>query len=365
MRNLEHPMHFSTFAIKNGNLKPVVVKHPDAKFENEWNLLLEDATYASVMQSPFAWKLFNATEDFHPVLCCCYDEDNVMKGSLLGVLIRETGILKQRFSTRVVVYGGPVIQKGIRNADEVIRLLFDALIRETERKSIFIQVRAAFDMKPFQPVMEQLGFTWSPRLNLLINTSDENRVWKDMSASRRRQVRKSLENGAQVISDISEEQLHAFYNILKDLYREKIKKPLPGYSFFKAFHQLNKSGKHGHIFLIIYNRQVIGGIMSPSGSNGTVFEWYVCGLDKEYKSKGIYPSVLATWAAIEYAVKDGFRKFDFMGVGKPGEDYGVRDFKMRFGGSIVNFGRYIRINNRFLYSISELGYNILSLLKKV
>jgi len=31
-----------------------------------------------------------------------------------------------------------------------------------------------------------------------------------------------------------------------------------------------------------------------------IYEWYVCGLDREIKD--VYPSILATWAAIDYAV---------------------------------------------------------------
>jgi hypothetical protein len=54
-----------------------------------------------------------------------------------------------------------------------------------------------------------------------------------------------------------------------------------------------------------------------------------------------------------------------MGVGRPDVAYGVRDFKARFGGEQLNFGRLTRINNRPLYNIAEFGYNILALLKKI
>jgi lipid II:glycine glycyltransferase (peptidoglycan interpeptide bridge formation enzyme) len=91
----------------------------------------------------------------------------------------------------------------------------------------------------------------------------------------------------------------------------------------------------------------------------------VCGLDADYRSRGIFPSVLATWAAIEHGAASDCAIFDFMGVGKPDEPYGVRDFKMRFGGTVVNYGRYIRINNQLKYAVAELGYNFLTWLKKV
>jgi len=47
-----------------------------------------------------------------------------------------------------------------------------------------------------------------------------------------------------------------------------------------------------------------------------------------------------------------------MGLGKPEEPYGVRDFKARFGGRWVNYGRFSRVNKRVGYAISELIYNL-------
>ena len=75
--------------------------------------------------------------------------------------------------------------------------------------------------------------------------------------------------------------------------------------------------------------------------------------------------MLATWAAMEYAIENKIESFDFMGVGRPDVPYGVRDFKERFGGKQVNYGRLTRINNKFLYNTAELGYNILALLKRI
>ncbi len=104
-------------------------------------------------------------------------------------------------------------------------------------------------------------------------------------------------------------------------------------------------------------------VLSPVFRDKVIYEWYICGLDQEYKH--VYPSVLATWAAIDYAVKNNIKTFDFMGVGVPDRDYGVRDFKAKFGGEMVNYGRFGRINNKFLYAITEIGFNILAALRKI
>ncbi len=71
------------------------------------------------------------------------------------------------------------------------------------------------------------------------------------------------------------------------------------------------------------------------------------------KFKNIFPSTLATWAAIEYAAANDFKYFDMMGAGKPDEGYGVRDFKAKFGGELVEHGRILRVNHKLKYSIGK------------
>jgi len=80
-------------------------------------------------------------------------------------------------------------------------------------------------------------------------------------------------------------------------------------------------------------------------------------LDLQYKD--LFPSVLATWAPIQYACQNGLKYFDFMGAGRPDTDYGVREFKSKFGGKQVSYGRYLRINKPMLYQIGKSGIHLL------
>lgn len=346
-------------------MKVEVIKKPSQAFQLKWEHFISNSSNGSVMQSPFAFRLFESTQNFEPVLLCCFDEEKTIVGILLGVIIRESKGIKGYFSSRVVIYGGPVLDDSRSDAASVLSHLIQKLVRELSHKSVFIQFRASWDLSGYEHIFKKAGFVWSPRLNLLIDTSEHKSVLSNMSSSRIRQIKLSEKNGAKIIVPENKQQLIEFYNILSELYREKIRKPLPDFSFFESFWNLTKNGENGKIFLISYGGRIIGGIMSPFYSGKTVYEWYVCGLDEEFRGKGIYPSVLATWAAIDYAANNGFSQFDFMGVGKPDEPYGVREFKKRFGGEMVNYGRFIRINNKIIYGISELGYNFLSIFKKV
>ena len=345
-----------------------------------WEAFVASHPEGTVFQSPDMYELFSRTANMKPVAVGVRDKTTgSLAGILLGVVIREMKGPLGYFSSRTVVYGGPlVVTTSQGDRERVVELLLEELIRRVKNRSVFIQFRNFADLKEYREVFFSFGFRHRDRLNLLVDTSGPEIVRKNMSPSRWRQIRKGLgqpdswtvgqlDSGgnpfAELISPENIGQVREFYDILLDLYRHKVKKPLPGWDFFEAFYHLSAEGKLGVIKLVKYRGRIIGGILSPVTPGKTIYEWYVCGLDQQYREA--HPSVLATWAAIDHALQNGIPQFDFMGVGIPEREYGVREFKMRFGGKTVNYGRFARINNKTVYTISEIGFNILTLLKKI
>lgn len=328
----------------------------------QWAAFVDQHPNGTVFQSPDMFQLFEQSKHFSPVVVLSKDKEQIT-GVLMAVIIREFGGPFGFLSSRTVVYGGPLIDSSLSNPENVLEELLRELIRAVKNRSVFIQFRNFTDRRPDISVFETLGFKHMDRLNYLLATSDEEQVKKRMSKSKWRQIRKGLEAGAEIIEPENEDQIRDFYHVLHDLYKYKVKKPLPPYSFFKNFYNQSLNGKTGVIRLVRYQGKIIGGILSPVQPNKVIYEWYVCGLDQEYKN--VYPSVLATWAAIEYGLKNNLKIFDFMGVGVPDRDYGVREFKSKFGGDLVNYGRFGRINNQFIYTVTEIGFNVLALLRKI
>ncbi len=328
----------------------------------EWDKLIENHPNGTVFQSNSMYQLFQDTKKFRPVIIAVMD-NNKLRGILLAVIIKEYSSPIGFITSRTVIYGGPLIDSSVNNFNEVLDSMLKELIHQVKNKSIFIQFRNFFDWEKHKQVFTNNGFNYLERLNLLVDTSSDDIIRNRMSNSKLRQVKKALKQGAEIIHPESIEQVNEFYDILYYLYKYKIKKPLPDRSFFENFYEQTKKSKLGVILLIKYNNEIVGGIVSPVLKGKIIYEWYICGLDREFKN--IYPSVLATWAAIDYAAKNGIQTFDFMGVGIPDRDYGVREFKKKFGGEMVNFGRFGRVNNKFLYAITEVGYNMLSWFKKI
>ncbi len=270
-----------------------------------------------------------------------------LKGIVVGYITREKSHVKQFFTRRAIIYGGPLLAEDI--TEEELKSLLFALCSHLNKKAIYIETRNFNDFSRWRPVFEQCGFRYQPHLNFHVDTTTIDVVNNNLGKNRKRDIRVSLRDGAIIIEQPTLEQVKNFYAILKQLYQSKVRTPLYAWSFFELLYQLPSA----HFLLIEYNGEIIGGTMCVELENKTMYEWFVCGDDGKYKN--IYPSELATYAGLQYAAKHGCRRFDMMGAGVPDEHYGVRDFKARFGGKLVEQGRYLKISNLVLYKIGGLG----------
>jgi lipid II:glycine glycyltransferase (peptidoglycan interpeptide bridge formation enzyme) len=79
-------------------------------------------------------------------------------------------------------------------------------------------------------------------------------------------------------------------------------------------------------------------------------------MDREY---GRYvPNELLAWYILRWGAENGYQVYDFGGAGKPDEEYGVRDFKAKFGGQLVNFGRNTCVHAPLALAVSRIGYRV-------
>ncbi|MBX2874955.1 MAG: GNAT family N-acetyltransferase [Saprospiraceae bacterium] len=318
-------------------LEVFVARHPQGNF----------------FQSPKFFDFIKNVKGYRPFQLIAKIEGKVV-GSLLGVLQSNGGNVKSWLSRRLIVWGGPLLRGANENEGELaLQKLLQAMKQYARGKAIFTEFRNFFDMKAHKSSFEAAGFEFRPHLNFLVKTEAEATVRKRLSNSKMRQIKSSLKLGATVEEAASEKEVIAFYEILEVLYQEKVKKPLPNIEFFLNFYRTPAICK---FFVVKYQGEVVGGILCPIFENKVIYEWYVGGKDRVVK--GLHPSVLATWAPIEYAVQNGYDHFDFMGAGKPNEHYGVREFKARFGGEEVGFGRFYMILDKSLYQIGQWGLKV-------
>ncbi len=312
---------------------------------------------SNFFQSPDYYDFYGSMDSlFEPVGIFAEDSNGQIAGVLIAVILKEKGYLTGIVSKRCIVYGGPIVRD---NDNELVDLLVKALIKKVKSKSIYIEFRNLFELSGCKNHFENNGFEYLEHLNFILEVSDVEENLAKLHNSRRRQIKKGINSGSEITEAKDINEVREFYNLLKKLYKEKVRKPLPDFSLFENFFRNPKLGK---IFLVQYEGKIIGGAMCPIFKD-TIYEFYLSGLDKEYKE--IYPSVLATWAPIEFAANKQMKYFDFLGAGPADKESGVRDFKSKFGGELVNYGRFIRVNNPFLYTIGKMGLRFYNMFLQV
>jgi serine/alanine adding enzyme len=192
--------------------KKFIIAHPDGNF----------------FQSPECFSFFSSLRNYSPVLFYASDDD-VMNGCLLAVTIKEESLVKQYFSRRCIVWGGPLVSD---NDKMIAARLIDGLNSYVKNKVIYTEFRNLTDVSAINEAFITNGLVFHDHLNFIVEVTSIENAKKQLSKSKKRQIDKSLQNGAEII--IAEEiaQVEQFYSILKKLYLEKVRKPLPSFNFF-------------------------------------------------------------------------------------------------------------------------------------
>lgn len=324
-----------------------------------WQKLVDESPYSTWFQTQEAYQFYAANKEEMTPFACGVERDGELRAVVVGYITREKSAIKQYLTRRAIIIGGPLIADSAIEEDiarllyaiqQPCRLIAQSPYRPTWRNlPIYIESRNFHDYSHWKYVFEACGFSYQPHLNIQV-TCDAAHT---MSEQRRRQVKKAIGNGATICEAQSEQDIRDWYQILHQLYREKVRTPLFTEEFFLEFYRKG----WGKYLLVKHEGKVIGGMMCPILEGSAIYEWYVCGLDEDYREQ--YPSVMATYAVIEYAKENGLPLFDFMGAGKPDANYGVRDFKKEFGGEVVEHGRFLCIRKPQLYAIGKMGVKLL------
>ena len=320
----------------------------------QWNELVRTSETGTWFQSPEAYDFFASLPELMEPFVYGVESAGKLCAVCVGYVTKERSAIKQFFTRRAIIIGGPVLSNDCLNEDvklllssfhhSIISSFHHSIISSFHPAPIYIETRNFNDFSPWKDAFESAGFTYKPHLNFHVDPASN-----ILSDNRKRQLKKS---DATVTEATSESDIKAWYQVLAELYRTKVKTPLwPIYFFLEAYRQ-----GIAKFLLVKYAGRIIGGSMVVADER-TVYEWFECGLNAKYKDQ--YPSVMATYAGIQLAKQTGCTRYDMMGAGEPGLPYGVRDFKAEFGGKLVEHGRFLCVCKPMLYRLGAWGVKLL------
>ena len=320
--------------------------------EEEWRHFVEEHPAGNIFHTPEMFQVFESARGHRPLLHAAIGEDRRVLALLLPVQLTLMNGLLRRLTTRSVAYGGVLCSSGVAG-EKALEILLHNYSECAAREALFTEMRHLSDPAAIQPVLTRCGYTFENHLDYLIdlNYSPE-QLMRSIGPRTRKHIRQALRKGKITFEEVTDRsQITDWYELIRKTYLTA-RVPLTDRSLFEA------------AFDILYPRGMVIfwlgrlGTATVSASvellyKDVIYCWYA-GVDRSYTNE--LPGELLRWHILEWGAIHGYKTFDFGGAGKPDEHYGPRDFKAKFGGELVNYGRNICVHCPNLLRLSKLGY---------
>ena len=279
-------------------------------------------------------------------------------GQILALLLPiqvsvKSGLLR-RLTTRSVAYGS-VLYSNNEVGKRALELLLGEYIRVAGRESLFTEFRNLSDLSAIQPVLGRYGFSYGEHLDYLIDLNcTSERVLQNIGSRTRKHIRQAIKRRNVTVEEIVDRsQIADWYEIIQKTYLTA-RVPLADRSLFEAAYDILRP-QGMVVFWIARIGQDIVASSAELLYKDVIYGWYG-GVDRSYTKESL--GELLMWRILEWGVINGYKTYDFGGAGKPNESYGVRDFKAKFGGQLVSYGRNTCIHRPAFYHLSKIGYSL-------
>ena len=327
-----------------------VVEGPDLS-RAAWSRYVAGHPQANMFHTPEMMDVYAASPGTVPIVLAAVDRTTGEPGGLIAsVQTKLFGDMFTRATSRAVVYGGLLAAD-----DACLRLLLRSYCQRMKNRALFTEVRNMAPAAWLAGPLEGMGFRYLPHLNYVIDLSREDEaLWRGITQGARKNIRRTLDRGADIREVASDEELDRFYALIRDTYR-RARVPLCDRAVFRAaWERLVPLGRAR--LWIMHVEGVPVAARAVLIYKGLVFDWYAGSVRRA--PRGFYPNETMVWTALQYGRKAGHSRFDFGGAGVPGEPYGVREFKSKFNGELVEYGRYRFVHSPHLMRTSETMYGL-------
>lgn len=332
-------------------MKPIEIV--DSLDREAWGCFVCDHPKGTIFHTPEMFEVFQSTRHYDPVLLAALSGQRDILALLLAVRIQTLPDPFGRITSRSVLFAEPLCCETPEGSEALAAILreHDARARHA---AIFSEVRPLFAAGAERPVLERSGYEYQGYLNYLVRLQQEKQnLWNALTSDCRRRIKSNGKKGLDVKEMTTEEGVDVLYPFLRLAY-QRARVPLPDKSLFEQALRVFRPRDWIRISVACHGDNAVGASVALAYRD-RVFAWYG-GADR---LPNLYPMEALDWQEIEWGHARGFSLYDFGGAGWANKPYGVRKFKAKFGGDLVEYGRYRKIYSRWRFAIAETGYGLL------
>jgi hypothetical protein len=323
--------------------------------EKVWREFVDQHPQGNIFHTPEMFQVFSRARGYRPELRVAVCENDQVLALLLPVQVSLQDGLLRRMTTRSIAYGSTLCAPDSAGKEALAALLQD-YTQKAGQEGLFTELRHLSDPSDYQPVFTQCGFGYQDQLNYLIDLDcSTEEIFNKIGTKTRKHIRRGIKRGQIVVEEVRHSsQVKIVYESIRKSYLNA-QVPIADISLFEAAYDVLSQRNMVKYWLVRLGDAFIASSVELIYKD-VIYGWYG-GVDRAFSS--FTPTELLTWHILKWGAENGYRTYDFGGAGTPEEEYGVRDFKSKFGGRLVCYGRNIYIHSPALLHFSTIGYSVL------
>jgi serine/alanine adding enzyme len=323
----------------DGGTASYAVGVTDRMDEDAWRAFVDAHPDGNIFHTPEMRRVFDGARHHRTSVWSATDVSGRPVAMLAPVEVTLVGGPLRRWTSRAVAYGGLLCSDDPVGRDGA-RLLLSAYRRATGRRTMFTELRHLSDPSSYLGVLEAAGFSHEDHLDFLIDLDrPEETLWGALSKTAQQRVRGGGRKGVVVEEITGEAGVEQTYPLLQKVYTG-VGVPLADVSLFRGAQTILHPLGMFKIFAARLGDTIVG-TRYVLLYKDRIVDWYA-GLDRTFAQYS--PNEVLVWHVLRWGRDHGYRVFDFGGAGRPDEPYGPREFKAKFGGELVNFGRDVLVH---------------------
>ncbi len=322
---------------------------------SKWDNFVYSHPKGNIFQTSYMARVYELTQNYEPISLAVVDsESNDIIAVLQAVIVRQMGGVLSSFSSRSIIYGGPIYDEKMDNS-EAIRVLIEYYEKIVANKVIYTEIRNMWDTWQIGSILEQNGYSPTDHFNALIDLNKPvDELWDQLKRDKKRGIKKSEELGIVIEMSQSKESIKTFYEMVEETYN-RVKLPIAPISFFEAAFEVLVPEQKA---LLLFARDRSNNVVATQFAlmyKDRIYAWYT-GSREEYLK--FHPGDALIWYLLKYGSQHGYKVFDFGGGGGPNKNENLREYKSRFGTEFPCYGRYEKTYSEIRSKIANTGLKI-------
>jgi serine/alanine adding enzyme len=320
--------------------------------QSSWDGFVQEHAKGSIFHSSPMIRVFQSAKNHTVLPLAALGPDGDIVALLVAVRVQTLPDPLGRVSSRSILYAEPLCRDDEQSIDALTQLI-RRHDRQMGRRVLFTEVRPLWAPGPERVALERCGYKFLDYLNFVVDLSQPLDVlWSNMRQSARRGVRKCEKHGLHLRNIDTMEGVELMYRFLEMSYAHA-QVPLAHRSLFQAAYRVLQP--LGRLKLrAVYDGDKPMGAGALLAFKDQVFAWY----NGAERLANFSPFDYLTWNEFAWGHEQGYRRYDFGGAGWPDVPYGVRDYKSKFGGELVRYGRYRRVYSPWKMVLAERAYSL-------